>query len=61
MVVVDGDHLLAAMSELSRKQPLAAPYVERTSATRWDRPQHQVVVMNVVIPGIAHGSFIIAG
>src|SRR5215472_8470315 len=60
-VVVYGHHLLAAMCELSRQKTLAATYVERTPATGWDRPQHQVVVMNVVIPGGAHGPFIITG
>src|SRR5262249_16470982 len=60
-VVVYGQHLLAAKCELSRQKTLAATYVERTPATGWDRPQHQVVVMNVVIPGGAHGPFIMHG
>ncbi len=61
VVVVDGDHPLAAMGELSRKEPLAATYIKRAPATGRDRPQHHVVIMNVVVPGVAHGSFIITG
>jgi len=46
---------------LPRKEPQAATYVEGAPATGRDGPQHQVVVMNVVIPGGAHGSFIMHG